>query len=340
MATRVGINGFGRIGRNFFRAHLERGGDFEIVAVNDLGDAKTMAHLLQYDSVLGPLPSDVEVGDGVDHAPAARSSRCSRSATRQPAVGRPRRRRRDRVDRPLHRPRRRAEAPRRGREEGAHLGAGQGPGRDVRARRQRRRVRPGEAPHHLERLVHDELRRADGQGAPRRVRDRAGLHDDDPRVHERPGHPRLPAQGPAPRPGGGDQPDPDLDRRRQGDRARHARAEGQGRRHLGARAGPDRLDHRLRRPRSAARRPPRRSTRRSARRPARPARRDPPLLRDPLVSTDIVALAVLVHLRQRADDGERHDGQGLRLVRQRVGLLVPARRPGREGRGLAAGRRQ
>ena len=55
MSVRVGINGFGRIGRNFFRAHLERGGDFEVVAVNDIGDAKTMAHLLEYDSVLGRL---------------------------------------------------------------------------------------------------------------------------------------------------------------------------------------------------------------------------------------------------------------------------------------------
>jgi glyceraldehyde 3-phosphate dehydrogenase len=63
--TRVGINGFGRIGRNFFRAQLERGGDFEIVAINDLGDAKTMAHLLRYDSVLGQLGEDVEVRDGV-----------------------------------------------------------------------------------------------------------------------------------------------------------------------------------------------------------------------------------------------------------------------------------
>jgi glyceraldehyde 3-phosphate dehydrogenase (phosphorylating) len=61
---RVGINGFGRIGRNFFRAQLDRGGDFEIVAANDLGDAKTMAHLLKYDSVLGPLGRDVEAGDG------------------------------------------------------------------------------------------------------------------------------------------------------------------------------------------------------------------------------------------------------------------------------------
>jgi glyceraldehyde 3-phosphate dehydrogenase len=62
--VRVGINGFGRIGRNFFRAHLDRGGDFEVVAANDLGDAKTMAHLLKYDSVLGPLGEDVEVSDG------------------------------------------------------------------------------------------------------------------------------------------------------------------------------------------------------------------------------------------------------------------------------------
>jgi glyceraldehyde 3-phosphate dehydrogenase len=65
---RVGINGFGRIGRNFFRAHLQRGGDFEIVAINDLGDAKTMAHLLKHDSVLGPLGQPVELGDGVIHA--------------------------------------------------------------------------------------------------------------------------------------------------------------------------------------------------------------------------------------------------------------------------------
>ena len=64
MAVRVGINGFGRIGRNFFRAARQRGADFEIVAANDLGDAKTMAHLLEYDSVLGRLDERVEAGDG------------------------------------------------------------------------------------------------------------------------------------------------------------------------------------------------------------------------------------------------------------------------------------
>jgi glyceraldehyde 3-phosphate dehydrogenase len=62
--AKVGINGFGRIGRNFFRAHLERKGDFDVVAANDLGDAKTMAHLLKHDSVLGRLDEDVDVGDG------------------------------------------------------------------------------------------------------------------------------------------------------------------------------------------------------------------------------------------------------------------------------------
>jgi len=61
---RVGINGFGRIGRNFLRAQIERGGDFDIVAANDIGDTKTMAHLLKYDSVLGPLDATVEAGDG------------------------------------------------------------------------------------------------------------------------------------------------------------------------------------------------------------------------------------------------------------------------------------
>jgi glyceraldehyde 3-phosphate dehydrogenase len=62
--TRVGINGFGRIGRNFFRAGLERDTDFELVAFNDLGDVPTMAHLLQYDSLLGPLPGEVSIEGG------------------------------------------------------------------------------------------------------------------------------------------------------------------------------------------------------------------------------------------------------------------------------------
>ena len=66
MATRVGINGFGRIGRSFFRAQIEMGADLEIVAVNDLCDIKTMAHLLKYDSVQGRFPGEVKVeGDRI-----------------------------------------------------------------------------------------------------------------------------------------------------------------------------------------------------------------------------------------------------------------------------------
>jgi glyceraldehyde 3-phosphate dehydrogenase len=61
VTVRVGINGFGRIGRNFFRAAAASGADLEIVAANDLGDVATMAHLLKYDSVLGRLGKPVEV---------------------------------------------------------------------------------------------------------------------------------------------------------------------------------------------------------------------------------------------------------------------------------------
>ena len=63
MTVRVGINGFGRIGRNFFRAARAAGADIEIVAVNDLTDNKTLAHLLKYDSILGRLDAVVTYDD-------------------------------------------------------------------------------------------------------------------------------------------------------------------------------------------------------------------------------------------------------------------------------------
>jgi glyceraldehyde 3-phosphate dehydrogenase len=63
VTTRVGINGFGRIGRNFYRAVLAGGHDIDVVAYNDLADAATIAHLLKYDSVLGRLPLPVSVSD-------------------------------------------------------------------------------------------------------------------------------------------------------------------------------------------------------------------------------------------------------------------------------------
>ncbi|SFU05417.1 glyceraldehyde-3-phosphate dehydrogenase (NAD+) [Geodermatophilus amargosae] len=64
MTVRVGINGFGRIGRNFWRAAAASGKDIEIVAVNDLTSPKVLAHLLKYDSILGVLGEDVEASDG------------------------------------------------------------------------------------------------------------------------------------------------------------------------------------------------------------------------------------------------------------------------------------
>ncbi|GAA5016171.1 type I glyceraldehyde-3-phosphate dehydrogenase [Terrabacter aeriphilus] len=63
MTVRVGINGFGRIGRNFFRAIVASGADIEVVATNDLMDNKTLAHLLKYDSILGRFPGEVTYDD-------------------------------------------------------------------------------------------------------------------------------------------------------------------------------------------------------------------------------------------------------------------------------------
>jgi glyceraldehyde 3-phosphate dehydrogenase len=63
MATRVGINGFGRIGRHFYRAYLKRGGDFEVVAVNDLSSPDVLAHVLKYDSVHGVLDAEIRAGE-------------------------------------------------------------------------------------------------------------------------------------------------------------------------------------------------------------------------------------------------------------------------------------
>ncbi|HEV2951105.1 MAG TPA: glyceraldehyde 3-phosphate dehydrogenase NAD-binding domain-containing protein, partial [Actinomycetota bacterium] len=63
MAVKVGINGFGRIGRNFFRAVRQTGANVDFVGVNDITDATTLAHLLKYDSVLGRLDADVTVSE-------------------------------------------------------------------------------------------------------------------------------------------------------------------------------------------------------------------------------------------------------------------------------------
>jgi glyceraldehyde 3-phosphate dehydrogenase len=64
MTVKIGVNGFGRIGRNFFRAAKSRGADLDFVAVNDITDAATLAHLLKYDSVLGTYAGDVHASEG------------------------------------------------------------------------------------------------------------------------------------------------------------------------------------------------------------------------------------------------------------------------------------
>ena len=190
---------------------------------------------------------------------------------------------------------------------------------------------PESAPHHLQRLLHDQLPGAGGEGDPRRGRDRARADDHDPRLHRRPAAPGHAAQGPAPRPGRGGQPDPDHDRRGEGGRPGAAGARREAERDRRARPGGDRLG---RRPglRGLAR-DQRRGDQRGRQGGGRgAARRDPRLHRGPDRLHRHRQGPALVDLRRRADDGHRRQlGQGRRLVRQRVGLLEPLRRAGRQG---------
>ena len=254
MGIRVGINGFGRIGRNFFRAQHALGSDLEIVALNDLGDAATMAHLLRYDSNLGPFEGEVELADGVLRAAGEEMQMLSE---RDPAalpwgdLG---------VDVVL--------------ESTGFFTDREGAQKHIDAGAKKVVISaPATDPditivlgvnddqydpdaHHvvsnascttncvapLAKVLHDlgEIE--------------SGLHDDDPRVHAGSEPPGRAAQGSPPRACGRDQPHPDLDRRREGDRPRAPRAQGQGRRHLRARARGDGLGHRPRRLARLARR--------------------------------------------------------------------------------------
>ena len=145
MTVRVGINGFGRIGRQSLKALIERTPDVEVVAVNDLVDTEMNALLFKHDSTYGAYP-----GDGRAHRRRAghRRPRDQGPPVQGPgaaAVGRPGRRHRPRVDRPLHRRRQGARPPRRRRQEGDHQRPGQGRGHHDRPRRQRGQVRPRRA---------------------------------------------------------------------------------------------------------------------------------------------------------------------------------------------------
>ena len=86
MAVKVGINGFGRIGRNVLRASLQDP-NLEFVAVNDLTDPKTLAHLLKYDSVLGNLPNKSEAGADSIHRGRQNHSRFSKKKIRRRCPG-------------------------------------------------------------------------------------------------------------------------------------------------------------------------------------------------------------------------------------------------------------
>ena len=336
MAVRVGINGFGRIGRSFTRALLSRGADagVELVAVNEpMGDSQTVAFLLKHDSVGGTLANDIR---GTEQRHLDRRSRRPQArghgSGRDP-VERPRRRCRDRVDRALHRTREGGRSPRRQRRSGDHLRPERRRRRHHLHGRQRLGLRRVGTDGHLERVVHDELPRADREGAQRLLRARAGPHDHGARVHERPV-----AAGP-----------------RQGDPQRQARpaAHARGRRCRSSRAAParrrpsasccpssqgklngtslrvpdaDRLDHRpvgQPRPRGHRRRGQRRVRGREQRQVV--PRRARVLRRAARVGRHRGQPGV-VHLLGRGHDGRRQDGQGARLVRQRVGLLEPPHR--------------
>ena len=268
MAVRVGINGFGRIGRNVFRAAYERGADIEWVAANDIVDPKTIAHLLKYDSTYGPFPGHVEATDTGLRRRRQGDARVRRARPGRAAVGRARRRGRDRVHGSVHRPRERLQAPRRGRQEGRDLGPGDQSRHDGRAGRQLRRgLRPRAARGDLERLLHDQLPGSGREGPARHDRHQARADDDDPRLHRRPAPAGHAAPRSAARPRRGDQPDPGLDRGREGDRARDPGAQRQAERLRGPRAGADRERRRPDGRDASARRPSRRSTRRCGRPP-------------------------------------------------------------------------
>ena len=91
MPVRVGINGFGRIGRNVFRAGQAAKADIEWVAVNDITDNATLAHLLRYDTAYGRYPGTVESNDDGLVGRRQRGQGLRRARPGQPAVGRPRR---------------------------------------------------------------------------------------------------------------------------------------------------------------------------------------------------------------------------------------------------------
>ena len=236
MPIRVGINGFGRIGRQVLRAALEQDvADIEIVAVNDLTDGKTMAHLFKYDSVQGTFEGEVSAAaDGlhVDDRTVRVTAEKDPAALPWKELG---------VDLVLESTgrfpmRRRPGSTLRRGAKGRDLGARQGRGPDGRDGRQQWHLRQRPSPRGVERVVHHQLPGPNGEGDPGRVRIPARVDGDDSQLHQRPVDPRFSAQGPAPRARRRGVDHPDDDGRREGDRPGDPRGQGQDRRRLDARA--------------------------------------------------------------------------------------------------------
>ena len=326
MPVRVGINGFGRIGRNVFRAGQAAKADIEWVAVNDITDNATLAHLLRYDTAYGRYPGTVESNDDglvVDGTPV------KVFAERDPAnlpwadlgvdvvlestgffTAR------DDAAKHLEAGAKKVviSAPAKGEDITVVLGVNFDKYDKARARR------------HLQRLVHDQLPGAVRQGRPRDRRHQARPDDDDPRLHRRPAPAGRAALRPAPRPRRRHEPRADLDRRGEGRRPRAARAQRQAPRLPHPRARHHRLG---RRPhlRGRARDQRRRAQRRLQGRGRGRPEGDPALQRGPDRLDRHHRRRALLDRRRAADRGHRrHAGQGRLLVRQRVGLLQPLRR--------------
>ena len=246
MAVRVGINGFGRIGRNVFRAAHERRGRHRVGRGQRPRPtprrSPTCSSTTRSSGRSRARSPSTDSGFIVDGKEIKRHRRARPGGA---AVGRARRRRRDRVDRPVHRSRERRQAPRRRRQEGAssrrRRPSPTSPSRSA-STSTRSTTATSTRSSPTPRARPTAWRRS--RRSSRHGRDQARPDDDDPRLHRRPAPAGHAAQGPAPRARRGDQPDPGLDRRGQGDRPGHPRAERQAARLRGPRAGADRLGRR------------------------------------------------------------------------------------------------
>ncbi|CAG7613569.1 NAD-dependent glyceraldehyde-3-phosphate dehydrogenase [Actinacidiphila bryophytorum] len=251
-----------------------------------------------------------------DRAPRPRRSRLVRV----------RRGHRDRVHRTSAHPRGGRRSFEGRRQEGPAVRTGQGRRRHPRDGRQPRLIRPEAARHRLQRVLHDELRGADGQGAAGPVRHRKRPDDDHPRIHQRPVVARRPPQGPAARQIRCPEHDPYQHRRRPRRGPGAARTRRNAGRHRRPGTGRGRLPHRPDRP-ARPRDLHRRGERRLRAGGGRPAHRDPARQhRTHRLPRRDRRPGILRH-RRTPDPGPRPPGENLRLVRQRMGLQQPPARP-------------